>query len=214
MQADISSYTDAGAFLAAAPGVATQTFAEVDANEGAGPGGFVITNGTILNNSTNPAMLPGLTIAGGDSFGGQLAYVGAGTAGLPNASVFEDYFSNPLKITFGPGVSAASLDVLSQFNADNMVVTALDPSGNVLGTFDANAPNSGPGNFIGFVTGGGTLIGALDIQTSGFDVAGVDQVQFGNAGAATPEPSFLVLTGLGFAGLVTFAIRRKRKLTA
>jgi hypothetical protein len=211
MQADIVSYTDPGAFLAATSGVATQTFGQVATNLGVGVDEAVQVNNP-LDNTTNSAILPGLEINATSSMGGDIIVLGPAFMGLTNPSVFT-FWGAGMNFTFTGGATAASIDVLHVPSPDDVTVTALGVTGNVLGVFTVpEAPSSGAGEFIGFTTGGGDVIAALDLSGSPF--LGADQVQFGSAGAATPEPSFFALTGLGFAGLVTFTVRRKRKLTA
>jgi hypothetical protein len=204
-------YTSQGAFNAATQGLSTQTFDGVAANVGVGPGGGIGVDNP-LNSISNSAMLPGLTITGTTNSGGDIAVVGpnfAGT-GLANYSVFSNYGAG-LSFQFGSGVSAASLNVLTEFSSAYVNLVVNDTLGNQLATYTVTgAPNTGAGEFIG-VTSNGANIGSLVITAPGAPFPGVDQVEFGQI-SSVPEPASISLFGIAALGWI--GARRLRRRNA
>jgi PEP-CTERM motif len=211
MQASVVTYNSQSGFDAATTGLSTQTFDSVAANVGVGPLGLGFVNNP-LNNGTNSGMLPGLAINAFTNSGSDISVLGPNWFGfgLTNYSVFDSIHGNDnsgLTFSFGSGVSAASLNVLTLSNSADVIISVYDTSSALLGTFTVTgAPNSGAGEFWGVTSADG--IGSLSISAPGGPYVGVDQVQFGSA---VPEPTSLLLLGTGVLGAVG-AFRRKINL--
>jgi hypothetical protein len=214
MQAGTVTYSSRSAFNAATSGVSTQTFAGVAANEGVGLGSGGAVVSCPLDNSTNSAVLNGLEIDAPSYAGDYIAVFPPNfdSTGLTNYSVFGSV-EQAIDFTFAPGVTAASLDVLSLFGSSDVSISAYDTSDLLLGTFTASgAPNTGSGEFWG-ITSSGDTIGSLDITAGSGDYVGADQVQFGSAGSpapAVPEPSSVWLFA---SGLVAACGAFRRRIT-
>ncbi len=198
--AGVVTYSDETTFNAATSGLSTQTFGAVAATLGVGPLGLQVDNP--LDNGTNGILL-GLTITATSSKGGDIAVIPPnflGT-GLTNFSVFSEYAAG-LLFTFSPGVTAASLDVLSLGvgSPANVTISIFDTFSNSLGTFPvAGAPNTGAGEFFGVTSNAGDVIGSLLITGPDGIFVGADQVQFGSTGASVvPEPSTFVMSSILF----------------
>jgi hypothetical protein len=111
---------------------------------------------------------------------------------------------NDLLITLPNPVTAVAFDFGAVFVSDNATVTLSDGFAE---TFAVPAsPNLA---FFGVTAPGG--ITSVDI-TLPSDTYGLSLTDFsyGPASAVTPEPSFFMLVGVGFAGLIGIARRRQR----
>jgi len=168
-----------------------------------------------MNNTTNSSMLPGLTIFGSPSFGTDITVIAPGNNGstLTNYSVFDSYNGGEsLNFLFSPGVTAASLGVVSEFSAASVAVNVYSPSLTLLGSDTVTGATTGVGNFIGVTATAGQVIGTISITAPSGIFVGADQVQFGQVGQsfAVPEPSTLVLAGLSAILCMGYAFRRRR----
>jgi hypothetical protein len=69
-------------------------------------------------------------------------------------------------------------------------------------------PGNGTGNFFGFsnIAGG---FNQIQVQTTGTNLALIDNIQLSSTSASIPEPGTIALFGLGMSGLVAFARRRR-----
>jgi hypothetical protein len=214
----LTTYTNQTAFSATTT-VVTQTFGFLSSTIATG-GGTAETN--ILNSATNDGyvspgdILAGLNISptaadlillGPDFYG----------SGSTNYSVFfsDGDATQGLDFTLDPGATAFSMGVLSFPNPEDATVSVYDPGSLLLGSFTiSNAPSSGVGQFFGVTTDGSDTIGSVILSPTAGSAAGVDQVQFGQTSAATPEPGSLLMLAWGLAGLGGIVRRRSRKLTA
>lgn len=208
-QAGLLFYSSEAAFDAAAPGLATQTFAAATTANGG-----VNSMSNPLNSSTNNGIfatgdiLPGLSLsASGSHAGSDLAIGGVGFSGNTNKSVYANFFVETLNLGFSLGAEAVGLGLLS-IGSSNFTLSFFDAADLLLGTTTVSGvPNGGSGMFFGVIATGGDEIGRINLSSTSGQAEGVDRVKFGNA-AAVPEPASLALLGIGLAGLG--ALRRRK----
>jgi hypothetical protein len=204
-EAALVFFTDEGAFNAAAPGLAVQTFSAATV-----VGGDAMFIDNPLNSSTNNGIfasgdiLAGLSISATISTGGDLTVTGVNFAGLANKAVFAN--QGTLDLSFSPGVQAAGLGLLSSPASSDFTLSFYDASDLLLGTTTVlGIPNTGGGLFFGVVSSG-EQIARINSSSNTVQNEGVDLVRFG--AAAVPEPGSVILLFIGVAGLV--ALHRPR----
>jgi hypothetical protein len=204
-EAALVFFADEGAFNAAAPGLAVQTFSAA-----AVVNGDAIFTDNPLNSSTNDGIfasgdiLAGLSISATISTGGDLTVTGVNFAGLANKAVFAN--QGTLDLSFSPGVQAAGLGLLSLPASSDFTLSFFDASDLLLGTTTVlGIPNTGGGLFFGVVSSG-DQIARINLSSNTVQNEGVDLVRFGTA--ALPEPGSGILLLIGVAGLV--AVHRPR----
>jgi len=168
------------AFAAAAPGLNIITF------ESGLPAGVGASGGSITNNSGCGALCGFNTTAGGQYF---YLLVG-GTATFT--------FTTPIN-AFGVYITGLQTDLVAQ-----ETLTFSDGSSQTINTPTATG---GGGAFMGFTDIGASIV-SISYNASN-DVVSLDDVQYGTAGAAVPEPSSLLLLGTGLLVLGMVVIRKR-----
>ena len=124
---------------------------------------------------------------------------GAGVGAVPG----------PIRITFGQDFAGAGAQIQSNdFGTFTATLSVYDALNNLLGTVTVNGSNNGNGDgsaaYIGFLN---DLTNVRSIEFSGGPGVAINTV--GLSATPVPEPSTLVLTGLGVA-LARLARRRRR----
>ena len=194
------------AFNLAAPGLPIEDF-----EEAAVAAGGVATIPDPLSSATNNAVfatgtiLPGLTLSTPDAHNpDDLAVAGAGFASNPSKAVYANFFTDTLDLTFA-GTNAVGLDILSAFSGSTIRISVFGAGNALLGTFDIFAPNSGA--FFGVVNDAG-LITRINLSSLSGEAEAADNVAFGTAATAVPEPGTLLLLG---SALTLLGVKLRRK---
>jgi hypothetical protein len=203
-RADITYYSDLSSFLAASTATTTVEFdgiAPADGSSPYGAGGSVTLSGVTF--STAPTT--DLSIRSASYY--------AATFGTPYNLGAGDYLQAgnhapaSLHIALPVGVTSVSF-LVSTFDFPGSGVAITAQTGKIL---TAVAP-AGPPAFIGFtstdpITSLDIVIGAGDRQ----DTLSIDSFRFGfGLAQAVPEPSSLILCGLGSVGIAGLARRQRR----
>lgn len=175
-----NSVAAATAFGLAAPGLNVITF------ESGVPGGVSITGGSITNDSGCGALCGFNTTLGGEFF-----YVLVG-----GTATFT--FTTPIN-AFGIYVTGLQTDAVAQ-----ETLTFNDGSSQTINTPTATG---GGGAFIGFTDIGASIVSISYNATN--DIVSIDDVQYGTAGAAVPEPSSVLLLGTALLALGMVVIRKR-----
>jgi len=180
------------AFLAAAgSGLSLVTFEN-------GTSGAIGTSGSGSITSSSPCSF---ALCGGNTTSG--------------GRMFYSIYGNTATFTFGPGINAfgayfSGVQVLQHMTfSDGSSQSVLIQNGGF---------SQGGMSFAGFIDAGKSITSiSFDTGSGGYctgcDIIAIDDVYFGNAGGAVPEPATwaLMIAGFGMAGT---ALRRRRALAA
>jgi hypothetical protein len=151
-------------------------------------------------------ILPGITLTSSTVHPPDgLALTGAGFNGVPSKAVFANYSGDTLDLRFTSS-NAIGLDLHSIFVDSPIAITVFGAGDVVLDVFVVLA--TAGGRFWGIIGDG--PITRLNLSSVNGTHEGVDNVAFGAAVAAVPEPASLTLLGAGLLGVVR-ARRRARK---
>lgn len=125
------------------------------------------------------------------------AYDGLGVALVGN------YGGTSITATFDPHTTAVATDVFNLRYNDNITVTVIDDTGSHTYNVAVTNPNY---SFFGLTTD----VGYIDsiTFTPGVSWVGLDNFSYGDAGAPVPEPSTILLVGVGLLGLVGYSRKR------
>jgi len=204
------------------------TSGAINEQTGAGPGNkgrmyatnlFAPTTGLISDVVNLTGLTPGAESAGGttDPFDLQMSY---NPARLPKAGAVEGglaanklitmvSFSNSPTNSGGDGLWDRAVDG----NTGNVITSMTDPHYGFIGSWDTFATTAGGGNF-GTVTPTNTQLtsqmGAWGVDTTNHVVWAI--LDHNSQFAVVPEPSTILLAGLGLMGLV--GLRRRMKASA
>jgi hypothetical protein len=186
-------------FDAAAPSLPVETF---ESGLG-GAGATTICPGPVsnANGSTcfpNGALLPGVTYS--VSGGGSLVVLGAGFPLLGNTSKLfgPNAFSDTFDLSF-TAAAAVGLDVFPGLSAGNVRLSVFGLGGVLLDSFLIAAPLGGA--FFGVISDTDPITGLNVASQSNAPGELIDNLAFGAAGETViPEPSTLLLVGLGLLG--------------
>jgi len=203
LHAGLLTYSSRGAFDLAAPGLAVEDF-----EAGNIAPGSAVNFTDPLNSATSNAVFspgdikPGLTIQTPfpNDPGFDLILEGAGTIGNPSKAVYSTAPADTLDLLLD-NANAVGLDVFIYNSPEIIDISIYGPSNTLLDSFAVSATNSGV--FFGVVSDT-VLIERINLssrstptQGTGGWHEGVDNISFG----VVPEPSSLLLFGLGLAGL-------------
>ncbi len=203
-QAGLIYYSDRGVFSSAAPGLPVEDF-----ELGNVASGSVVGCPSPLDSTSNNAcfatgsILPGIQFASSSNPVDGIALVGPGFYGPPSKAIFANYFVDTLSINLLAPANAIGFDVYSLFVGSTIQISIYAPGGTLLGSASVLA-STAPA-FFGVISDGGP-IGSLTLASLSGQAEGIDNVAFGNASAAIPEPGTLSL--LGVALLVLPLLRR------
>ncbi len=177
----INSNAAAASFDAATGPLSMITF------ETALPAGVSITGGTTTNNSGCGALC-GFNIT-------------------PAGSMFRNLFGGSMTISFASAIDSFGFYVTGlQTNlVPQETVTFSDGSSQTI-----NVPNAinGGGAFIGFPHIGKSIVSVTYNATN--DIVSIDDIRYGNAAPAVPEPSTYAMMLLGL-GVAAFVARRQKR---
>ncbi|MBA2527008.1 MAG: PEP-CTERM sorting domain-containing protein [Pyrinomonadaceae bacterium] len=212
-RADLITFTSRPAFNAAAPGLPVETFESASVP----PGGVATCNGPVssaMGGGCFPigGLLPGAVYNASVLTPGNLVVLGAGFPGVGNTSrvLGPNSFAATLNLTFA-NANAVGFDVFPGPAAGNVAITVFDGADVLIGTFSVLSPVGG--TFFGVINTMGN-IGRINIASQSTAPGElVDNVAFGTAGAAVPEPMTVLLLGSGLAGLAAKVRRRRKSLS-
>lgn len=180
----VNSTAEAASFLSVAGSLNTVDF------ESAVPGDITITGGTTTNNSGCGALCGFNTTSGG-------AYFRSVSGGSVTFS-----FTNPVD-AFGFYINGLQTNLVPQ-----QTIVYVDGS-SVTQTINMPPATDGGGAFIGFIDFG-QLISSVTFNATN-DILGFDDLRYGRSAnnPSVPEPSALLLFGLGLFG-IGLALKRRR----
>jgi len=208
-RADLVTFASRPTFNAAAPGLPVETFE----TSSVAPGAVATCNGPVssaMGGGCFPVggLVPGVVYNASVAAPGNLVVLGASFATVGNTSrvLGPNIFADTFNLTFA-SANAIGFDVFAGLAAGNVAISVFDSADVLLGSFTVFAPTGG--TFFGVISTMGN-IGRINIASANNGGELVDNVAFGTAGPAVPEPMTILLLGTGLAG-VAAKIRRKRK---
>jgi hypothetical protein len=198
-QADVY-YNSQVAWNASVPGATTINFEGIAASGGNvsygyGPGSFTNVGGVTF--AVGPAGTDNILFVVGDN-----VYYPVSAITPQATSIIGP--PNDLMITLPSSVTAVGFNFGSIFVGDNATITLSD------GSVQTVAVPASPGlAFFGAVAPGGITSVDITLPADTFGL-GMTDFSYGTAAAATPEPSFVILLGVGLAGVIGIVRRRQR----
>jgi len=122
----------------------------------------------------------------------------------PQTTTINGAPPNDLLITLPNPVTAVAFDFGGIFFGDNATITLSD--GSVQTVAVPGSPNL---TFFGVTAPGGITSVDITLPSDTYGI-GMTDFSYSPAAALTPEPSFFLLVGVGFAGVIGIARRRQR----
>jgi hypothetical protein len=176
-------------------------------NSNAAAASFDAATGPLGLITFESALPAGVSIVGGSTTNNSGCGALCGFNITPAGSMFRNLFGGSMTISFATAIDSFGFYVTGlQTNlVPQETVTFSDGSTQVI---NVPAAINGGGAFIGFTDIGKSIVSVTYNATN--DIVSIDDIRYGNATPAVPEPSTyaMMLLGLGLAGFV--ARRQKR----
>lgn len=157
--------------------------------------------------SSGPSIFAVDPLAGAEPF---TASTGRLVFGTDSAS-FPHLFREPgflnMRVDFASPTNFVSIDYISNDAADTGFLRAFDSGNNLLGTYTTASLAANAFEAMTFSSGTSNIAYILAGGLNGSSSGGLDNLQYGEAVAAVPEPTSLLLLGTGALG----ALARRRK---
>jgi hypothetical protein len=193
-------FTDRTAFLAAAGGTTTVSFAALSGQ-----------SFQTLDSTVSSAIPKGVSFSstGGTSMDLFVAPAGFnGNPAITKDSLFANFLGTPLIATFSPTVTAIGAEVIPfNFGGETatITITTHDASG-LTSTMYTVTPPEGSAAFFGVVTTDGTVFDQISFLPPPGFTAGVNDFTL-----SVPEPASITLLGIGIASMAAYGWRRRAK---
>jgi len=184
-----------------------------------GAGSLVVATNSTAAAAAFDTALPGLSIIDfesatpgfsttGDGFVRNTQRCSAALCGYNTTTAGANFLDATYNTTFNFSTAIDSFGAyFTGVQRGDATLTYLDGSTTVLTMPAADLSNGGT-TFFGFSDSGASIASIAYFTGTGGDYVGVDDIRYGNAGNAVPEPATLAILGLGLAGL---SISRRRK---
>ena len=176
-------------------------------NSNAAAASFDAATGPLSMITFESALPAGVSIVGGSTTNNSGCGALCGFNITPAGSMFRNLFGSTMTISFASAIDSFGFYVTGlQTNlVPQETVTFSDGSTQVI-----NVPNAinGGGAFIGFTDIGKSIVSVTYNATN--DIVSIDDIRYGNAAPAVPEPSTYAMMLLGL-GVAAFVARRQKR---